>query len=85
MKNSEGLTRALPAAGIFITFCLGAACQSLAMRRSEMGSIYVFVLGLEAIAAFVLAGIFLQERLTFTKLGALALILAGLALLERSA
>ncbi len=85
MKYSVGLTRALPSAGIFICFCSGAIFQTLAMRRTEMGSTYVFVLGLEAMAAFALGALFLGERMTLAKLGALVLVVAGIALLERPA
>jgi multidrug transporter EmrE-like cation transporter len=84
MKYSEGLTRLPPSLGVFVCFGLGAACQAIAMRRSEMSVVYVFVLGLEAIAAFVLSVWILDERLTLAKVLALALIVGGIVLLERA-
>ena len=84
MKASHGLTLLFPSFGIFGCFCAGAACQAVAMRRSEMGSTYVFVLGLEAVAAFGLGALLLDERITWSKGAALVLIVAGIALLERN-
>jgi multidrug transporter EmrE-like cation transporter len=84
MKYSAGLTNLRASAGVFACFCLGAACQSIAMRRAEMSVVYVFVLGLEAVAAFVLSVWVLDERVTSAKVLALVLIVAGIVLLERA-
>lgn len=83
MKASEGLTKLAPSAVVFVLFCAGAACQSVAMKRGEMSAIYVAVLGLEAIAAFSLGIAVLNEKVSWTKLCALGLIVGGIALLER--
>lgn len=83
MKYSEGLTRLSPSIAVFVFFCAGAACQALGMKRAEMGVAYIFVLGAEAIAAFLLSILILDERATLAKVCALALIVAGIALLER--
>lgn len=83
MKYSEGLTRPAPAVAVFVLFCAGAACQAVAMRRAEMGVVYVFVLGLEAVVAFLLSIAVLGERATISKGCAVALIVAGIAWLER--
>lgn len=84
MKYSAGLTRLSASVAVFACFSLGAACQALAMRRAEMSVVYVFVLGLEAVAAFVLSVWILNERVTFVKVLAVLLIVAGIALLERA-
>lgn len=84
MKFSNGLTKPLPSLGVFLFFCMGAACQALGMKRAEMGVAYIFVLGAEAIAAFVLSILILGERATIAKICALALIVGGIALLERA-
>ena len=83
MKLSVGLTRLVPSLGIFVCFACGAALQALAMRRAEMGSTYVLVLGLEAVVAFTLGSLFLHERITAEKVAALILIVMGIVLLER--
>lgn len=84
MKYSAGLTRVGPSAGVFACFCFGAACQAIAMRRTEMSVVYVLVLGVEALAAFLLSIWILDEPVTPAKVLALALILSGIVLLERA-
>jgi multidrug transporter EmrE-like cation transporter len=83
MKASTGLTRLGPSVAVFALFCAGAACQTIGMRRTEMGVAYISVLGLEALAAFALSSLVLGERVTISKVGALLLIVGGIALLER--
>lgn len=83
MKASAGLTRTGPTVAVFVLFCAGAACQALGMRRTEMGVAYLSVLGLEAVAAFALSYFALGERVTISKIGALLLIVGGIAVLER--
>ena len=84
MKYSAGLTRLWASLGVFACFSLGAACQAIAMRRAEMSVVYVFVLGLEAVAAFALSVWILDERVTVPKVLALLLIVGGIVLLERA-
>ena len=83
MKASAGLTRIGPTIAIFALFCGGAACQALGMRRTEMGVAYISVLGLEALVALALSSVALGERVTISKVGALVLIVGGIALLNR--
>lgn len=84
MKYSLGLTRAAPSIGVFVLFCAGAACQAVAMKRGEMSVVYVFVLGLEAVAAVLLGTAILGERLSIQKGCAMVLILAGIVWLDRA-
>jgi len=83
MKYSAGLTNLWASVAVFAFFGTGAACQSIAMKRAEMSVVYVFVLGLEAVAAFLLGIWVFNERMTLTKVFALTLILGGIVLLER--
>jgi len=82
MKYSQGLTRLGPSVVVLLLFCMGAACQAVAMKHEEMGATYVVVLGFEAVAAFALSMGVLGESLSATKLGAALLILGGIALLK---
>ncbi|WP_394846140.1 SMR family transporter [Pendulispora brunnea] len=82
MKYSLGLTRLGPTVVVLLLFCMGAACQTVAMKHEEMGVTYVVVLGLEAVVAFALSIGVLGESLSPPKLGAVLLILAGIALLK---
>jgi multidrug transporter EmrE-like cation transporter len=84
MKLSLGLTRLTPSLFVFLFFCAGAACQAIAMRRADMGVAYVFVLGLEAVAAFLISVFALNESATVSRVAAVVLIVAGIVLLERT-
>jgi multidrug transporter EmrE-like cation transporter len=77
MRKAEGFAHARPAAMVFGCFCVGAALQTLAMRRSELSINYILVLGLEAALALLLGIAWLGEALSPRKLAGLALILAG--------
>lgn len=82
MKMSSGLTRLWPTVAFLGLFAVGAVMQALAMRGGAMGSVYVAVLGLEAVLAVSLAVFWLGERLTAVQLGAILLIVIGVALLR---
>ena len=84
MKYSHGLERLWPSLGVFALFGIGAACQAIAMKRSDMGVAYILVLGLEAVLAFGLSVAILGEKATLSRAGAVVLILAGIVWLERS-
>ena len=84
MKYSEGLTRLWASLGVFLFFCLGAACQSWAMKRTDMGVAYLFVLGMEAMLALLLSVVVLKERATLGRVLALVLIVSGVVLLKRT-
>jgi small multidrug resistance pump/quaternary ammonium compound-resistance protein SugE len=82
MKLSRGLTEGVPTTLVFACFCLGAALQTLSMRNEAMTVTYVIVLGLEAVAAYLLGTIVLQEPTSASKIGGIVLIVAGIALLK---
>ncbi len=84
MKLSLGLTRLTPSVLVFLFFCAGAACQARAMKRADMGVAYVFVLGLEAVAAFAISVFALNESAAPARVVAVLLIVFGIVLLERS-
>jgi multidrug transporter EmrE-like cation transporter len=82
MRKAEGFAHALPAVMVFACFCLGAALQTLAMKRSELSINYILVLGLEAALALLLSIAWLGEGMSTRKLAGLALILAGVLCLR---
>jgi multidrug transporter EmrE-like cation transporter len=84
MKLSDGLTKLLPSIVLFVFFCAGAACQTVAMRRADMGVVYIFVLGLEAVLAMLLSVLVLGERANASRIAAVVLVVAGIALLRRT-
>lgn len=83
MKLSQGLTRLEPSGLVFACFGLGAALQALAMRDEQMTTTYVVVLGLEAVAAYLIGALFLGETTTGAKLGGIALVIGGIMLLKQ--
>ena len=56
--------------------------QALSMRDTPMGPSYVFVLGFEAILAFLVGLWMFSEPATFSRVVAVALIGAGIVLLK---
>jgi multidrug transporter EmrE-like cation transporter len=68
---------------VFACFAVGAALQTLAMRDQEMTTTYVVVLGLEAVAAYLIGALLLDEITTDAKLGGIALVVVGIMLLKR--
>lgn len=84
MKHSDGVTRLLPTLAFLALFVSGATMQAIGMRQADMGVSYVFVLGVEAVAAVLLSGFMLHERYSLSRLAAIALILAGIVWLRRS-
>ena len=83
MKYSAGMTKWQPSAAFFILFCAGAAFQALAMKKAGMGVVYLFVLGLESIVAFLISVLILRESASAARIVAVALIATGIALLHR--
>ena len=82
MRKADGFTHALPGVMVFGCFCLGAALQTLAMKRSELSVNYILVLGLEAALALLLSIAWLGEAVSPLKLAGLALVLAGVMCLR---
>jgi multidrug transporter EmrE-like cation transporter len=85
MKMSNGLERLVPGAIAMALFLAGAVVQTLALKQTELGVGYVFVLGLEAVLAFAFGALFFEENVSLPKLLGVALIIGGFALLNAGA
>lgn len=83
MKTSDGASRPLPTIAFLLLFVAGALLQARAMRRLDMGVVYVAVLGLEAVLALCFSILLLGERLSLFQVVAAVLIVCGVALLRR--
>lgn len=83
MKLSQGLTRLAPTMLVYALFALGATFQTVAMRKAELGAVYVFVLGLEAVLAFGFGVVLFKEGVSPVKLAGVALVVIGIALLHQ--
>jgi multidrug transporter EmrE-like cation transporter len=84
-KLSRGLTVLGPSAMMFALFALGSALQALAMRNESMAFTYAFVLGLEAVTAFVLSVWLLGESASLTRISGIGFVVVGIALLKSGA
>jgi multidrug transporter EmrE-like cation transporter len=83
MKYSAGASRASPTLAFVALFVAGAILQAKAMRRADMGPVYIAVLGLEAALALLLSVFVLHEHLTWPRFAAVCLIAGGVLLLRR--
>ena len=82
MKSSAGMTRPVPTVLLYLLFLAGATFQALALRRTDLGVAYLFVLGLEAVLAFGLGAFFFAEAVSPWKLLGVMAIVAGVVLLH---
>lgn len=82
MKLSAGLTQLRPTILMFAFFSVGAVLQTVAMRGEQMAVTYIVVLGFEAITALLLSMVLLNESASLSKIGGVALVLAGIVLLR---
>jgi multidrug transporter EmrE-like cation transporter len=82
MKHADGMRHASATALFLLLFALGAAVQSQAMRGAELGATYIVVLGLEAALALAFGTFLFAEPLSLSKIGAVLLIVIGIALLR---
>jgi multidrug transporter EmrE-like cation transporter len=84
MKASGGLHWSRATALVYVCFIAGATIQTISLRRGELGSAYVAVLGLEAVVALGLGLVFFSETMSATKALAIAMVVSGVYLLNRS-
>lgn len=84
MKQSHGFTKLIPSivtiVGMIISFLLLAA----SMRTLPLGTAYTVWTGIGAVGAFVMGIAFLGESLSFVRVCAAILIVAGLLLMKLS-
>jgi multidrug transporter EmrE-like cation transporter len=84
MKLSDGVSRPLPSVAFLLLFLLGAVLQAVALRRADLGVVYIAVLGLEAALTLVFSVLLFHENLSFARVLAVLLIVAGVLLLRRA-
>ena len=84
MKLSNGAARLGPTITFSLLFLVGALVQAYAMRRADLGVVYIAVLGLEAILAFLFSVALFHESRSPARIAAIVLIVAGVILLRRT-
>lgn len=82
MKHADGFTQLLPSLAVLALFCLGASLQIFAMRQQEMTTMYIIVLGFEAVCAFLFGTLLLGEALTWQKMVGALIVCIGVAVLR---
>ena len=84
MKQSHGFTRLTPTVVTFVTMFISFGLLSISMRTLPLGTAYAVWTGIGALGAFLVGIVVLGEPANAMRMGAVALIVAGLALMKIS-
>ncbi len=84
MKLSDGFTRLGPTAATFAAMAVSIGLLGLAMKSLPLGTAYTVWTGIGAVGAFVVGIVVLGEAVTFLRVLAAGLIVAGLVLMKIS-
>ena len=84
MKQSAGFTRPVPSAITIVAMIASFSLLAYSMRTLPLGSAYTIWTGIGAIGAFLVGIMLLGESVSFTRLLAGILILAGIVLMKFS-
>jgi quaternary ammonium compound-resistance protein SugE len=82
MKQSAGFTRLWPSVGTMLFMFASFGLLAYAMRSLPLGTAYVVWTGIGAVGSFVLGVLVLHEPAALPRIGAAALIVAGLVLMK---
>ncbi len=84
MKQSDGFTRAGPAAVTLVAIVASFALLSVSMKTLPLGTAYTIWTGIGALGAFAVGIVLLGEALTPMRLSAASLILVGIVMMKLS-
>ena len=82
MKLSQGFTRTLPSVLLFVFYASSFALMTVAVKRIDMSVSYAIWSGVGTAAIVAIGVLFLGESLTVPKLVGIALIIAGVIVLN---
>lgn len=82
LKQSDGLSRPLPAVVAGVTMLASVGMLAWAMRTLPLGTAYAVWTGIGAVGAFIAGVVIYGDALSLPRVAAVALIVAGLALLK---
>ena len=82
LKFSEGFTRLWPTVGMLVSGGLSFLLLSLAMKGLSAGTAYAVWTGIGAAGAVTLGILFFKEPADLLRVGAVALIIAGVVALK---
>ena len=84
MKLSQGFTRVGPTAVTLLSMLASFGLLSISMKTLPLGTAYTVWTGIGAVGAFIVGVAVLNEPLTFVRIVAALLIVAGLILMKLS-
>jgi multidrug transporter EmrE-like cation transporter len=84
LKATEGFTRPVPAAIVFIGYALSFYFLALALKSIQVGVAYAVWSGLGIVMISLLARIFYGQTLSFAALGGMGLIIVGVCVIKLS-
>jgi quaternary ammonium compound-resistance protein SugE len=82
MKRSDGFTRFIPSVVTIITMIASFLLLSAAMKTLPLGTAYAIWTGIGALGAFLVGIVILGEPANAMRIGAAALVIAGLAMMK---
>lgn len=82
MKQSEGFTRLVPSVITIVTMLISFGLLSISMKTLPLGTAYAMWTGIGALGAFLVGIVIMGEPANAMRIGAAALIVAGLALMK---
>jgi small multidrug resistance pump len=82
MKLSEGFSKVLPTFFVFVFYGLSIGALTLALNRIEVSVAYAVWSGMGTALVAVVGMLVFKEPVTAAKLGGLALIVVGVAILN---
>ncbi|KAF1013762.1 MAG: Quaternary ammonium compound-resistance protein SugE [Stenotrophomonas maltophilia] len=84
MKQSHGFSRLTPTLITLVGMAASFWLLAIAMRTLPLGIAYTIWTGIGAVGAFVVSIMFLGEQVSAMRIGAVVLIVSGLALMKLS-
>jgi multidrug transporter EmrE-like cation transporter len=82
MKLSAGFSQPIYSSLVYVFFAGGATLQTLVIGKTELGTTYIAILGLEAVATLIFSVWLFREQQSVAKLIGLGLIIVGVVLLR---
>ena len=82
IKTSQGFSRFAPTIGLIIFYLLSYFFFNLALKKIELGTAYAIWSGLGTALLAGLGIIFFREELSFSRVAAIVLIIAGVCILN---
>jgi small multidrug resistance pump len=84
IKSTHGFSRLLPSLACAAGYAASIVLLSQAVRRIDVGTAYAIWAGLGTVTVVVVAALFLSEPLTVLKATGVALVVAGVVVLNLS-